>query len=294
MARTDMALAAALDAAGLDPAALDAALSADGARRETLRARLRALDDGVTAARAAVSGRQADLHALRAAGTPDLPADDTLAALSALDAVQQLRTERIGAVSEQLAADTATRALLAGLDADIATARGDLDIWQAVDAAIGSRTGDRFARIAQELTLDGLVARANGHLADLNPRYRLQRAAGLSLLVRDGDMGDELRATRSLSGGERFLCSLALALALSRTGARGGLAATLFIDEGFGSLDAASLDIALDALERLQSQGRQVGVISHVEAMQDRIAVRIRVERQGGGRSRVRVEGPAP
>ena len=102
-------------------------------------------------------------------------------------------------------------------------------------------------------------------------------------------MGGEARATRSLSGGERFLVSLALALALSGMGGNGGLAGTLFIDEGFGSLDAASLDLAIDALEGLRSQGRQVGVISHVEAMKDRIPVRIMVTKQGGGKSSVRI-----
>ena len=84
-------------------------------------------------------------------------------------------------------------------------------------------------------TLDVLVDHANHHLSDLNPRYRLRRAADLALQVEDCDMGGEARATRSLSGGERFLVSLALALALSRMGGKGGLAATLFIDEGFGS-----------------------------------------------------------
>ena len=105
-------------------------------------------------------------------------------------------------------------------------------------------------------------------------------------------MGAEPRATLSLSGGERFLVSLALALALSRMGDKGGLAATLFIDEGFGSLDATSLDLAIDALETLQSQGRMIGVISHVEAMKDRIPVQIRVHRQGGGKSVISIEGP--
>ena len=75
-------------------------------------------------------------------------------------------------------------------------------------------------------------------------------------------------------------------------GSRGRLEATLFIDEGFGSFDTGSLDLAIDALEALQSQGRTVGVISHVEAMKDRIPVQVRVQRQGGGRSTVVVEGP--
>ncbi|MCB1330312.1 MAG: hypothetical protein KDK28_13170, partial [Maritimibacter sp.] len=93
--------------------------------------------------------------------------------------------------------------------------------------------------------------------------------------------------TRSLSGGERFLVSLALALALSGMGTRGVLAGTLFIDEGFGSLDADSLDLAIDALERLQAQGRTIGVISHVQAMKDRIPVQLQVQKTGGGASEV-------
>ena len=95
-------------------------------------------------------------------------------------------------------------------------------------------------------------------------------------------MAGEIRSTRSLSGGERFLVSLSLALALSRMGGQGGVPATLFIDEGFGSLDGASLDLAIDALERLQSQGRTIGVISHVEAMKERIPVQLRVHKGVG------------
>nr|WP_257099128.1 SbcC/MukB-like Walker B domain-containing protein [Pseudovibrio flavus] len=105
-------------------------------------------------------------------------------------------------------------------------------------------------------------------------------------------MGDVPRSTRSLSGGERFLVSLSLALALSGLEGRQSFVDTLFIDEGFGSLDGDTLDVAIDALEMLQGQGRKVGVISHVEAMKDRIPVQIRVERQGAGKSRVALSAP--
>ena len=131
--------------------------------------------------------------------------------------------------------------------------------------------------------------RANLHRADLKPRYRLmQRGEDLALYIVDGDMGDEVRSTRSLSGGERFLVSLARALALSQMG---GLAATLFIDEVCGSLDAGDLDIAMDALETLQAQGRTIGVISHVEAMKDRIPVQVRVTHCGAGASTIELAG---
>jgi exonuclease SbcC len=102
-------------------------------------------------------------------------------------------------------------------------------------------------------------------------------------------MGDEARAPRSLSGGERFLLALALALGLSKLGAGRSVVETLFIDEGFGSLDPQSLDRAMQGLEALQGEGRAVGVITHVEAMKERIATQVLVEPQGGGRSRLRI-----
>lgn len=251
---------------------------------------LRGLNDVLIAARASVKQREQDLSRLQQ-DLPETPAEELRANMETVDAATVLRQQRLGAIHTVLATDAENRQKLAGLEAEIAKARAELDVWQAVNAAVGSRNGDRFARFAQSITLDVLADSANRHLADLNPRYRLRRAADLALQVEDIDMGGEARATRSLSGGERFLVSLALALALSRMGGKGGLAATLFIDEGFGSLDAASLDLAIDALEGLQSQGRQVGVISHVEAMKDRIPVRIMVTKQGGGKSVIRISG---
>ncbi|WP_395828471.1 SbcC/MukB-like Walker B domain-containing protein, partial [Elstera sp.] len=125
----------------------------------------------------------------------------------------------------------------------------------------------------------------------LKPRYRLEVApSDLALHVIDVDMAGERRATRSLSGGERFLISLALAMALSSMGTHGAIVGTLFIDEGFGSLDADSLDLAIDALERLQAQGRMIGVISHVQAMKDRIPVQVEVVKTGGGASELRLK----
>jgi exonuclease SbcC len=290
LAGADARLTADCRDAGLDPAALAPLLSTPRGEIDAQRLRLRALDNALTAAEAALAQRAADL----AAATAALPAESAATldtALAEADRDSQTGQQRLGAIATELAEDDRRRALLADLETAIAAAEADLAVWKAVDAAVGSANGDRFARIAQRVTLDVLVDSANHHLADLNPRYRLRRAEGLSLQVEDRDMGNEPRATRSLSGGERFLVSLALALALSRMGGRGGLAGMLFIDEGFGALDAESLDLAIDALERLQSQGRSVGVISHVEAMKDRIPVRIRVQKQGGGRSVVRVEG---
>lgn len=275
---------------GLEEEDLEALFALRRDEIQVLRSHLRSLDDALIAARATLKQREQDLSRLQQ-DIPETPAEELRENIEAVDAASVLRQQRLGAILTMQATDAENRKKLAGLEAEIAKVRAELDVWQAVNAAVGSRNGDRFARFAQSITLDVLADSANRHLAELNPRYRLRRAADLALQVEDIDMGGEARATRSLSGGERFLVSLALALALSRMGGKGGLAATLFIDEGFGSLDAASLDLAIDALEGLQSQGRQVGVISHVEAMKDRIPVRITVAKQGGGKSAVSISG---
>jgi exonuclease SbcC len=128
--------------------------------------------------------------------------------------------------------------------------------------------------------LEDKLRLANDHLSAIGPRYQLAQGVNSDLAVHvvDRDMADELRAARSLSGGERFLVSLSLALALSGLEGRSSFVDTLFIDEGFGSLDQETLDIALDALESLHSRGRKVAVITHVAAMIDRIVVQVRVE----------------
>lgn len=285
-------LAAALEAAGMTGTELAALIALPPGTAESLRAELRGLDDAVTAARSALGARKTDLQDIEKQGLPAEDPEALAARLATLEAEAERRAQEIGRLSAELARDAATRAALADLAAETEAARAELEVWEAVNKAIGARSGDRFARIAQAITLDVLVDHANRHLADLNPRYRLRRAADLALQVEDRDMGDSPRATRSLSGGERFLVSLALALALSQMGGKGTFSGTLFIDEGFGALDAGSLDLAIDALETLQAQGRQVGVISHVEAMQARIATRIAVRKEGGGRSSLRVEGP--
>lgn len=283
----------ALSASDLTSAALDDLFAVPPDAVDALRGKLRALDDALTSARATLISRRQDHAAALADGLPEDPPETLTEKLAELEGLATTRSQRMGAIAAEFQHDAQTRASLAGLEAKIATARTELDVWAAVNLAAGSRNGDRFTRIAQSITLDVLVGHANHHLADLNPRYRLRRAADLALQVEDRDMGDEPRATRSLSGGERFLVSLALALALSRMGGKGGLASTLFIDEGFGSLDATSLDLTIDALETLQSQGRQVGVISHVEAMKDRITTQINVRKQGGGKSVIEISGLA-
>lgn len=169
--------------------------------------------------------------------------------------------------------------------------KGEYDSWSKLNLEIGKADGGKFKHIAQSYTLDLLLQTANVHIRTIAPRYRLQRIPEtLSLLVIDRDMCDQIRSVHSLSGGETFLVSLSLALGLSSLSSRQLNIESLFIDEGFGSLDEESLMMAMDALESLRLQGRKVGVITHVKEMTERISTRIQVVKQQNGSSQIRIE----
>jgi exonuclease SbcC len=178
------------------------------------------------------------------------------------------------------------------LAAELAEAKEKLDLAARLSALIGQKDGGKFRRFAQQLNLDLLLELANLRLDRLAPRYQLARAESLELEVIDREMADERRPVSTLSGGESFLVSLALALALADL-RRGSLRlGTLFLDEGFGSLDEDTLDTALSVLEQLQAdQNTQILIISHVGALKERIDHRIDIQKLGGGRSRLQILG---
>ncbi|XGS68040.1 exonuclease subunit SbcC [Klebsiella pneumoniae] len=228
--------------------------------------------------------RQHEAHlALRPQGVDaDVPTLQTQ--LHAL--AQRLRdnTTRQGEIRQQLRQDAESRQQQQALGQQIAEAAQLADDWGYLNSLIGSSTGDRFRKFAQGLTLDNLVWLANQQLNRLHGRYLLQRKASeaLELEVVDTWQADAVRDTRTLSGGESFLVSLALALALSDLVSHKTRIDSLFLDEGFGTLDSETLDTALDALDALNASGKIIGVISHVEAMKDRIPVQIKVKKING------------
>ncbi|MDM8522701.1 AAA family ATPase [Desulfococcaceae bacterium HSG8] len=165
--------------------------------------------------------------------------------------------------------------------------------WRRLKNLIGSRDGDLFRKFAQSLTLDRLIYLSNQHLKKLNDRYQLHRQEDrlLGLEIIDTYQADIRRPISTLSGGESFLVSLAMALGLSDLASKRTRVDSLFLDEGFGALDDDALDIALSTLENLQASGKMIGVISHIEALKERISAQIQVEKLAGGISRLNIAG---
>jgi exonuclease SbcC len=272
-------------------------LSVDEAQLHELRQRLQASDKAIEQSQVLLAERQQRLQAHAQAGQI---ADASASAETHGEQLEQALTQLQAAVhtSEQHSAELRARQVddqrrrdaNQALAQRIALAYGEYQRWGRISALIGSASGDTFRKIAQAYNLDLLVHHANVQLRQLVRRYRLKRGGSmLGLLVMDTEMGDELRSVHSLSGGETFLVSLALALGLASMASSTLKIESLFIDEGFGSLDPESLQLAMDALDGLQAQGRKVGVISHVQEMHERIPVQIRVVRQGNGLSTVEV-----
>lgn len=201
-----------------------------------------------------------------------------------LDQALQTLAQQQGAIADRLARDQERRQQLQLVLDEIDAQRIAVDHWLRLDSLIGSAKGDKFRRYAQGLTLDHLMYLANQHLQRLYGRYLLQRKPDgeLELDIVDTWQGDISRDTRTLSGGESFLVSLALALALSDLVSHKTSIDSLFLDEGFGTLDEETLEIALDALDSLNASGKMIGVISHVDILQERIQTQIRVIKRSG------------
>jgi len=274
----------------LDRTALKALLSHPAEWIADEREALSAIERAVTQAMSVWEERQRQLtqHEIKR------PSDQTVGDLRLkLEQQQASRSESLREHNEigfRLKQDEANKQRLGDLLATIQAQAAVVENWSKLNEIIGSADGKKFRQVAQEYTLDVLLGYANVHLEVLSKRYRLERIPHtLGLQVLDQDMGDEVRTVYSLSGGESFLVSLALALGLASLSASRMNVESLFIDEGFGSLDPNTLNIAMDALERLHNQGRKVGVISHVQEMTERIPVQIKVSKLHSGRSSVEI-----
>lgn len=231
-----------------------------------------------------------------AASSTELPlavlADSLSTAIAQQEADNRHTEQRLSAIEVRLLQQQKNQELMAQVARELEGKQRVAEQWAKLNKLLGSADGAKFKVIAQSYTLNHLLRHANRHLSYLSKRYKLQQVPGtLALQVIDCDMCDEVRTVYSLSGGESFLISLALALGLSSLSSNNLKVESLFIDEGFGSLDADSLRTAMEALEQLQMQGRKVGVISHVQEMSERISVQVQVHKKINGKSVLTVVG---
>ena len=190
-------------------------------------------------------------------------------------------------ITIDLEEDQKRRDQMAGSLSQIDAQRKELQKWERLHALIGSADGKKFRVFAQGLTFQILIAQANRHLQVMTDRYLLRPDPDLplDLAVVDTWQAGDLRSTKNLSGGESFIVSLSLALGLSGMVSKNVRVDSLFLDEGFGTLDDEALDIALGVLSGLHQEGKLIGIISHVPAIKERISARISVEKRGHGRS---------
>ncbi|QRK86474.1 AAA family ATPase [Pseudomonas granadensis] len=275
----------------LDDHGLEALLQVDDAQLNELRQRLQHNEKAIEQAQVLLQERDQRLLDHQAQHNGNLDAEQLASALADLQNQFAVSEQQCAELRAEQVEDQRRQNANQALAQQIADAYAEYQRWARLSALIGSATGDTFRKIAQAYNLDLLVHHANVQLRQLVKRYRLKRGGSmLGLLVLDTEMGDELRSVHSLSGGETFLVSLALALGLASMASSTLKIESLFIDEGFGSLDPESLQLAMDALDGLQAQGRKVAVISHVQEMHERIPVQIQVQRQGNGLSTLEVK----
>ncbi|MDN6307413.1 AAA family ATPase [Psychrobacter sp.] len=202
-------------------------------------------------------------------------------------------SQSIGAIDQKLKDNDDRKSAQAEQLIAINEQKQNLQVWQQLHSLIGSADGKKYRTFAQGLTFDIMVKHANAQLHKMSDRYLLARDdnSPLELNVIDNYQGGEIRSTKNLSGGEGFIISLALALGLSKMASHNIRVDSLFLDEGFGTLDEESLDIALDTLTSLQQEGKLIGVISHVQALKERILTQIKVQKLSGGFSQISGQG---
>lgn len=204
------------------------------------------------------------------------------------EAIDSIKTE-LAAITYKLKLDEATKDKLASIEHKLNEAKKKLNLHELLNSLIGSSDGKKYRAFAQGITFEIMVSHANAQLQKMNDRYLLVRdtTTPLSLNVIDNYQAGEVRSIKNLSGGECFIISLALALGLSNMSSQKVRVDSLFLDEGFGTLDEEALDIALDALSTLQKENKLIGIISHVSALKNRISTQIIIDAQNAGRSHI-------
>ena len=257
------------------------------ATREALARQAAALDQQTLTLHTRQQDRAARLASLTAQSTDD-PDTATLQARQEADEhTRQQHQQTLAANQHRLAEHERASERLAAQQQAIAKQAAETRRWQNLHELIGAADGKKYRNYAQSLTFASVIAQANRQLVQLSDRYLLTAnpARPLELNIIDNYQGGETRSAKNLSGGESFIVSLALALGLAQMSGENMQIDTLFLDEGFGTLDEETLDSALETLSQLRTHGKHIGIISHVAALTERIATRIQITPQNGGNS---------
>ena len=259
------------------------------AEREALTRQAAALDQRSLTLHTQQQDRAARLAALEAASADDPDITSLKTQQQADKHTQQQHQQSLAEKQHRLKTNEQARQQLASQQQALAAQQQETRRWQELHALIGSADGKKYRNYAQSLTFASVVAQANRQLAQLSDRYLLTPDAmrPLELNIIDNYQGGEIRSAKNLSGGESFIVSLALALGLAQMSGENIQIDTLFLDEGFGTLDEETLDSALDTLAQLRTHGKHIGIISHIAALTERIATRIRISPQPGGTSSI-------
>jgi len=264
---------------------LDARLATE--QRDTLSAKAKALDDGQTDLKARQKDRETRLATETAKKVTNKPLEELEPKFKEYEeSLRQLR-DAIAGLKHKLSENTSAKERIKEKQTALAAQKKECHRWEKLHGLIGSADGKKYRNFAQGLTFELMVSHANRQLEKMTDRYLLIRddKQPLELNVVDDYQAGEIRSTKNLSGGESFIVSLTLALGLSKMASRKVRVDSLFLDEGFGTLDEESLDTALETLSGLQQDGKLIGIISHVSALKERIRTQITITPVSGGRS---------
>ncbi len=285
--KAEIDFSAALVPAGFadEKAFLDARLSHE--EREFLSSRAKKLDDAGTELKA----KQKDRETRLGTETAKKLTDKTLEELEPLfkeceESLKELR-DAVAGLKHKLSENRAAKERIKEKQSAIEAQKKECHRWEKLHGLIGSADGKKYRNFAQGLTFELMVSHANRQLEKMTDRYLLIRdeQQPLELNVVDNYQAGEIRSTKNLSGGESFIVSLTLALGLSKMTSRKVRVDSLFLDEGFGTLDEEALETALETLSGLQQDGKLIGIISHVSALKERISTQINITPVSGGRS---------
>jgi exonuclease SbcC len=268
-----------------------ALLTDDEAKR--LSDQQKVLKENVQTAKVKLESIEQQLKALKGKAVAADSKIDLSEHLRQKEAAYKVLQQEMGAISEQLKQDKEKRKQAKQLNQQLEAQQSEYLRWAKINDIIGNADGKKFRTFAQGLTLQRLTVLANLHLERLNGRYLIEKRSDedLQLDIIDTYQADNKRSMNTLSGGESFLVSLALALGLSDLAGRNTQIQSLFIDEGFGTLDENTLDMAITTLENLQASGKTIGIISHVNALKERIGTQVLVKKRGDGFSEVELLG---